>query len=73
MAEQDVANRGSEGQRLNVLLVTADQYRGDFLGVAGHPLVRTPHLDALAVAGASFPRAFSPVPVCVPARYAIMT
>lgn len=60
-------------ERLNVLLVTADQFRGDFLSCAGHPVVRTPNLDALGVAGAYFPRAFSPVPVCVPARYAIMT
>jgi arylsulfatase A-like enzyme len=60
-------------ERLNVLLITADQHRGDFLGAAGHPVVRTPHLDALAAAGAYFPNAYSPVPVCVPARYAIMT
>lgn len=60
-------------ERLNVLLITADQHRGDFLGTAGHPVVRTPHLDALAAAGACFPNAYSPVPVCVPARYAIMT
>jgi arylsulfatase A-like enzyme len=63
----------SQPEQYNVLLVTADQFRGDFLGCAGHPVVRTPNLDALGVAGAYFPRAFSPVPVCVPARYAIMT
>lgn len=57
----------------NVLLITADQYRGDFLGAYGHPVVRTPNLDALAVQGAYFPHAYSTVPVCVPARYAIMT
>jgi arylsulfatase len=61
------------GLRVNVLLITADQFRGDFLGCAGHPTVRTPNLDALALAGASFPNAYSPVPVCVPARYSIMT
>ena len=60
-------------RRLNVLLVTADQLRGDFLGFAGHPTVRTPHLDALAAEGVAFPNAYSPVPVCVPARYAMMT
>jgi choline-sulfatase len=60
-------------ERLNVLLITADQYRGDFLGLYGHPVVRTPNLDALGTAGAWFPNAFSPIPICVPARYAIMT
>jgi arylsulfatase len=68
-------NEGSDTNvdRLNVLLITADQYRGDFLSCAGHPMVRTPHLDALGRRGAYFPNSFSPVPVCVPARYAIMT
>ena len=33
---------------VNVLLITLDQFRGDCLSAAGHPLVRTPHLDALA-------------------------
>ena len=60
-------------ERQNVLLITADQYRGDFLGLSGHPVVRTPNLDALGTAGAWFPNAYSPVPICVPARYAIMT
>ena len=34
-----------------VLLVSADAMRADYLGSAGHPGVRTPHLDALAKAG----------------------
>lgn len=32
----------------NVLLIIADQWRGDCLGALGHPAVRTPNLDALA-------------------------
>ena len=27
---------------MNVLLITADQWRGDALGVLGHPCARTP-------------------------------
>ncbi len=38
----------------NVLLVTLDQHRGDCLSAAGHPVVRTPHLDALAAEGVRF-------------------
>ena len=34
-----------------VLLITADALRADYLGCAGHPGVRTPHLDALAKSG----------------------
>jgi arylsulfatase A-like enzyme len=68
-----MAGTGAPADRLNVLLITADQLRGDFLGYAGHPTVRTPNLDALAAEGVAFPNAYSPVPVCVPARYAMMT
>jgi len=34
-----------------VLLVSADALRADYMGCAGHPGVRTPHLDALAKTG----------------------
>ena len=36
---------------VNVLLITLDQFRGDCLSAAGHPLVRTPNLDRLAGIG----------------------
>ena len=41
----------------NVLFITADQWRGECLSVLGHPIVKTPHLDALAaVPGLQLPR-----------------
>ena len=40
---------------MNILLITLDQWRGDCLGVAGHPIVRTPNLDRLAVRVRGFP------------------
>lgn len=42
----------SQAKRPNVLLLVADQWRGDCLGIAGHPEVKTPYLDALAIQGA---------------------
>jgi len=51
----------------------SDQHRGDSLGCAGHPCVRTPNLDRLAAEGTYFRNAFSPMPVCVPARYSVIT
>jgi arylsulfatase A-like enzyme len=45
--------------RPNVLFITLDQFRGDCLGVAGHPVVRTPGLDELAADGARFTRHYS--------------
>jgi choline-sulfatase len=43
------------------------------MGCAGHPVVRTPHLDALAARGVRFPNAYTPSPICVPARAAFAT
>ena len=50
-----------------------DQWRGDCLGAAGHPAVRTPFLDRLAAQGVRFERAYSATPTCIPARASLMT
>ena len=59
--------------RPNVLLIIADQWRGDCLGYAGHPDVKTPRLDQLCAEGFSFPHAYSATPTCIPARAALYT
>ena len=43
--------------RPNLILLMADQFRGDCLGIAGHPDVKTPYLDSLAADGVYFPTA----------------
>lgn len=58
--------------RPNIVLITTDQQRGDCLGVE-NPVLETPHLDQLANEGVWFSRAYSPCPVCVPARMVLMT
>ncbi len=47
--------------------------RGDAMSAVGHPAVRTPQLDALAAQGTLFRRAYSTVPSCIPARFALLT
>jgi arylsulfatase A-like enzyme len=59
--------------RPNVLFITLDQFRGDCLGVAGHPVVRTPGLDELAADGARFTRHYSQAAPCAPGRAALYT
>lgn len=59
--------------RPNIVLICADQWRGDCLGIDGHPVVQTPFLDELALRGARFARAYSATPVCIPARAALFT
>ncbi|MEX2208889.1 MAG: sulfatase-like hydrolase/transferase [Myxococcota bacterium] len=58
---------------MNVLLVTLDQFRGDCLSSAGHPLVRTPNLDRLAAQGVRLARHYSQSSPCSPGRACLYT
>ena len=57
----------------NVILFTTDQHRGDFLGLAGHPLVETPNLDGLVERGLYFPHAYSEIPSTTGARRILLS
>lgn len=57
----------------NILLITADQWRGDCLSAVGHEVVRTPHIDALAKDGTLFRKHFANAAPCSPARASIYT
>lgn len=59
--------------RKNVIVIMSDEHDPRYLGCAGHPLVQTPHLDALAARGMRFRNAYTPSPICVPARAAFAT
>ena len=58
---------------MNLLLINADQLRHDCVGYRGIRPVKTPNLDKLAGEGCAYTRAFSPLPVCAPARQAILS
>jgi arylsulfatase A-like enzyme len=58
---------------MNVLLITADQWRGDCLSSLGHRQARTPHLDRLAAGGALFARHHGQATPCGPARASLHT
>ena len=60
-------------ERPNIVLIVTDEMRGDCMGVAGHPDVKTPYLDSLADMGVYYPNAYSPCPSCVPARAVLHT
>lgn len=62
-----------EVRRPNVLLITLDQFRGDCLSTAGHPVVRTPSLDALAAGGVRLARHYSQAAPCSPGRASLYT
>lgn len=58
---------------LNILFITADQWRGECLSRLGHPMVKTPHLDALALEGVQFTRHYANAVPCGPSRASLHT
>jgi arylsulfatase A-like enzyme len=74
LALKPFALHGREsGPRPNLILILGDDWGHMDLGVAGHPLLKTPHLDRLAREGVHFTRAFTPNPICTPSRAALLT
>ncbi|GAA3401408.1 sulfatase-like hydrolase/transferase [Paenibacillus hodogayensis] len=57
----------------HIVWISCDQLRADWLGIGGHPVVMTPHIDELAYEGVRFQAAMSECPTCVPARRIMMT
>jgi len=60
-------------KRPNILFLMSDQHRADVTGYGGNPIIRTPNLDRLANTGVVFRNAYTPSPVCVPARQCMMS
>ncbi len=57
----------------NLLIIMSDEHQARAMGCAGHPLVKTPNLDRLAARGTRFTNAYTPSPICVPARASFAT
>jgi len=59
--------------RPNVIFFLSDDQRADFLGCAGHPILKTPTIDKLAAAGVRFENAFVTTSICAASRASIFT
>ena len=57
----------------NFLFIITDQQRADWLGCMGHPVVRTPNIDSIALQGTAFEDFHVALPVCMPNRASLMT
>jgi len=57
----------------NLLFVISDSHQARALSCAHHPIVRTPNIDHLAHRGTRFAAAYTPSPLCVPARASLAT
>ena len=57
----------------NLLFIMSDEHSRRVLGCHGHPMIRTPNLDALAARGVRFTDAYCNSPICVPSRASFAT
>lgn len=57
----------------NILLIISDQHKLDQTGAYGSKTAITPNIDELARVGVTFTNAYTPAPVCAPARAALLT
>lgn len=57
----------------NLIIFMSDGHDPRYLGSAGHQLAHTPALDRLAGRGTRFANAYTPCPICVPARASFAT
>jgi iduronate 2-sulfatase len=59
-------------RRKNILFIAVDDLRPE-LGCYGHPMVRSPNIDALAKSGVLFERTYCQQAVCAPTRASLLT
>ena len=59
--------------RPSYILFITDQQRFDYLGCNGHPVLRTPHIDAMAAEGVNHKKFYVSSPVCMPNRASLVT
>ncbi|MDA1265579.1 MAG: sulfatase-like hydrolase/transferase [Planctomycetota bacterium] len=63
----------STGHAQGVVLVMVDDQGWGDVGYNGHPLLKTPHLDAMASDGVRLDRFYAAAPVCSPTRGSLIT
>jgi arylsulfatase A-like enzyme len=59
--------------RPNILFILLDDLRWNALAYAGHPHVKTPHIDRLAREGVNFRNAFCTTSLCSPSRASLLS
>jgi len=66
-------SKGSDAKHPDVLLVTLDTTRADHLGCYGYPQPTSPNIDRVFAGGLRFDRAWTPVPLTLPAHASLLT
>lgn len=57
----------------NLLFIMSDQHAPRYIGALGNSTIKTPSIDRLADQGTCFTNAYTPSPICVPARASFAT
>jgi len=65
--------QGNEARRPNIIYIFTDQQSATMMSCTGNKYLKTPAVDYLAANGVRFEKAYTPNPVCVPARTSMMT
>ena len=60
-------------KKYNLLIITPDQLRSDYLGCYGHPSIGTSHIDQLANDSVQFENCYCQSPLCAPSRVSFAT
>ena len=60
-------------QKPNVIILFADDMGYGDVGINGHPTIRTPHLDRMAMEGMRWTNFYSTSPACTASRYGLLT
>ena len=60
-------------ERPNVVFILTDDMRWDCMSIAGHPYLKTPHIDRLAKEGLYFRNSFCTTSLCSPSRASILS
>ena len=68
-AETDQANAGKP----NFIVIFADDLGYGDLGIFGHPTIKTPNLDRMAMEGQKWTNFYVAAPVCTPSRAGLLT
>ena len=67
------AEKNEAAKPRNVVFILSDDHRYDAMSFMGHPLAKTPHMDAMAKNGAHLKNAFVTTSLCSPSRASILT
>ena len=62
-----------DDSRPNFIVLLTDDQRHDHLGIAGHPVLKTPHIDRLAREGTRFRNAYVVDSICSVSRASILS